>query len=455
MERKKIEIKKQNKNYYHSYPKLFAASFFILILIGAALLMLPISIKQGSVSFIEALFTATSASCVTGLVVFDTFTKWTLFGQIVILFLIQIGGLGFITIITMLSRFLKKRVSLKEKLLLKESFGGIYASDMRKLVKRVLEGTVIFEVLGAAILSSQFIPQMGLKNGLYTSVFLSVSAFCNAGFDVLGRIEAGSSLITVNDNPVILITISFLIIIGGIGFVVWDDIIENKARFKMYNLHTKLTLITTAVLLIGGMLIYFAFEANNCFEDMPFWQKILNSFFASSTTRTAGFNSIANGDLSAQSKIMTYILMFIGGSSGSTAGGIKTSTAAVILICAVSTIKNSRDVEIFGKRIPETALRKAVSIATINSFLIFTSSILISLIQPNLMYSDILFECISAIGTVGMSTGITAQLTIVSQIIITLLMFIGRITSLIFVFLFIADNAGKNTQKPKGNMLIG
>lgn len=275
-ERTKKRLK--NKNYYSSYPKLVVLSFLGLILTSTVLLMLPVSVKNGNVSFLDALFTATSAGCVTGLIVFDTFSKWTLFGQMVIICTIQIGGLGFITIMTMLTRFIKKRVSLKEKLLLRESVGTIYSGEMKSLVKTVLSGTILFEVLGAVILATQFIPQMGIKNGLYTSVFLSISAFCNAGFDIMGRIEPGSSLITVNDNPVILLTLSMLIIIGGIGFIVWDDICKRKANFKRYTVHTKLTLVTTAVFLIVSAILFAVFEWNNTFSDMPIWQKLLNAF---------------------------------------------------------------------------------------------------------------------------------------------------------------------------------
>lgn len=457
-EQPKDKTIKKNKNYYYSYPKIVAVSFFAVIMIGTVLLMLPISIKGESVSFMDALFTATSATCVTGLVVFDTFSQWTLFGQIVILCLIQIGGLGFVTIITMLMRFLKKKVTLREKLLLKESFGSIPTGNTKKIVKTVLIGTIIFELSGATVLCTQFIPQMGLKNGLYTSVFLSVSSFCNAGFDVLGRTEPGSSLITVNTNPVILLTIAALIIIGGIGFIVWSDIVDFKFRVKRYSLHTKLTLTTTAILLIGGTILYYIFERENCFSDLSTGEKILNAFFTSTTTRTAGFNSVANGDLSAPSKVITYILMLIGGSAGSTAGGIKTTTVAVLFLCAISTLKSSNDIEVFGKRITIDIIRKAVAVTVINLTQIFISSVIITLCQPELRYSDILFECISAIGTVGMSTGITSSLELLPKIIIALLMFVGRITSLVFAFMFILDsrkNDIHNSQKPKGNLLVG
>lgn len=447
--------RKKNVNYYYSYPKMVAFSFFLMIIIGTILLMLPISVKDGSVGFTDALFTATSATCVTGLVVFDTFTKWTLFGQIVILCLIQIGGLGFITIMTMLSRYIKKRVSLREKLLLKESVGNIYTGDTRKLVKNVIFGTVICELAGAILLFTQFISQMEFKNALYTSVFLSVSAFCNAGFDVMGRIEAGSSLITVNNNPVILLTISALIIIGGIGFIVWDDILDKKARVKRYHLHTKLTLITTAILLLCSTLLYYVFERNNTLSQMSVGQGFLNAFFAGTTARTAGFNSIPIADMSEESKMLTNILMFIGGSSGSTAGGIKTATVAVLFLCVLATLKNSKDIEAFGRRITVDTVRKAVAIAFINLSEVLVASVIITICQPELGYSNVLFECFSAIGTVGLGIGITPMLELLPKIIIITLMFAGRITSLVFAFMFYLDIKNKSSQKPKGNLLIG
>lgn len=451
----KKKVKKKNRNYYSSYPKLVAVSFLGLIAIGTALLMLPISYKTGTVTPLEALFTATSASCVTGLIIFDTFTKWTLFGQLVILGMIQIGGLGFITIMTMLSRFIKARVSLKEKLILKESVGTIYKGDMKSLVNTVLIGTMLFEGLGAIILATQYIPLMGFKNGLYTSVFLSISAFCNAGFDVMGRISAGSSLIEVNNNPIIILTISALVIIGGIGFIVWDDIYRNRAKFKRYLVHTKITLVTTATLLIGGTIVFAIFEWNNTLADMPIWQKLINAFFAGVTPRTAGFNSIPISDMKGVSLVLTYGLMFIGGSAGSTAGGAKTATVAILALCATSTLRNKKDIDVFGRRITDDIIRKAAAIVTINTTAIFISSAVISLCQGELGYTNIVFECISAIGTVGMTTGITSSLNTLPQIIIIVLMFIGRITSLIFAFSISFSNKNITTKKPTGNIMIG
>ncbi|MGN1329471.1 MAG: TrkH family potassium uptake protein [Eubacterium sp.] len=455
MQIKKSKKKPHIKNYYSTYPKIVALSFLMVIIIGTGLLMLPISVKDGSVSFIDALFTATSATCVTGLVQFDTFTKWTLFGQLVILCMIQIGGLGFVTLIMLLARFVRQRVSVKQKILLKESIGSIFTGNLKELGKTVIGGTAFFEISGAIILSTHFIPQMDFKNGLYTSVFLSVSAFCNAGFDVMGRIEAGSSLITVNDSPLVLLTISALIIIGGIGFIVWDDIKKNKFNFKKYCFHTKITLSVTATLLILGTVIYYIFEANNTLADMSFGKGLLNAFFTSVTTRTAGFNSISTGDMTGASKMLTYILMFIGGSSGSTAGGIKTSTFAVVCMAVVSVIKQSDTCERFGRRVSDEIIRKAVAVFFSNIALVLLASFIIFAVQPSLDFFDVLFECFSAMGTVGMSTGITPLLSLSSKIIITALMFIGRVTSLIFVFTFRFDINKKSVLKPLGNLLVG
>ena len=446
---------KSKKNYTNSYPRLVALSFIILILVGALLLMLPISVKSGSVSFLDALFTATSASCVTGLVIFDTFTKWTLFGQIVIICLIQIGGLGFITIITLFSRFVKKRFSVHEKILLRESLGSIYTGGTKGLVRVVVGGTAIFELLGAAILSTQFIPQLGVKSGLYTSVFLSISAFCNAGFDIMGRISPGSSLMSVNDNPVIILTIAFLIIAGGIGFLVWDDIVSNRFKAKKYNVHTKLVLVTTAILLVIGTVFFMIFEYSNTLDGMPIWQKILNSFFASSTARTAGFNSVSNASLTAPSRMITDILMLIGGSSGSTAGGIKTTTIAIMFLCVISTFRKKSNVEIFGKRISSDDMMKSAAIVFINVAQIVAGAIVIIIAQPSLELSDVLFECFSAMGTVGMTTGITSSFETIPKIVIILMMFIGRLTSLVFAFTFFYGVKRSSAQKPRGNLLIG
>lgn len=446
----------EKKNYSLTYSKIVSIGFALLILIGTALLMLPISSKTGSVSFVDALFTATSATCITGLVPFDTFTGWTFFGQLVLISLIQIGGLGFITMLSVIVRLTKKKMSLKQKMLLKESVGSLTLGDVKELVKSVLIFTASCESTGALLLMTRFIPLTGsFKQGIYMSVFTSISAYCNAGFDLMGMFSPSSSLISVNNDAVIIITISLLIIMGGLGFIVWEDMKQNKFRYSGFTVHTKLTLITTLILLLGGGILFFVFESGNTFESMPPGQKIINAFFCSVTPRTAGFNSVDISAMASSSKMLTIILMFIGGSSASTAGGVKTSTIAVLFLCLLSNIRNKEEVDAFDKRISLETVKKAVSVVMINLVEIFIAIVLISTIQGDLSLTDIIFECTSAIGTVGMSTGITSFLGKTSKIIIIALMYIGRLTSLIFALSFVRAKPKTSTKKPKCNIMVG
>ncbi|MGN0529340.1 MAG: TrkH family potassium uptake protein [Eubacterium sp.] len=448
---------KKSKNYSLTYPKIVALGFALIILIGTILLMLPISSRGEEISFIDAFFTATSATCVTGLVTYDTATTWSLFGQIVILCLIQIGGLGFLTVIAFVSGIIKKRMSLKEKMLLKDAVGSLNIGGGKNLVRSVLLLTLCCEVTGAIILSTRFIPLAGVPKGIYLSVFTSISAFCNAGFDLMGSFVPSSSLTTVNNDPVIIITVSLLIIIGGLGFIVWQDMRDKKFNFKNFSIHTKLVLTITSVILVGCTVLFLVFEYANekTLADMPLWQKLLNAFFANVTTRTAGFNSIDTAGLTSASKMLTIMLMFIGGSSGSTAGGVKTTTVAVLILCVISTLKNKDDVNAFDHRINNTAIKKAISIVFINFAEIVTATFLILLFQKGFTLIDVLFECTSAIGTVGMSTGITPELCTASKLVIIFLMYVGRLTSLIFALMFISLRAKTTTQKPLGNILVG
>lgn len=448
---------KKSKNYSLTYPKIVALGFALIILIGTVLLMLPVSSRGEEISFIDAFFTATSATCVTGLVTYDTATTWSLFGQIVILCLIQIGGLGFLTVIAFVSGIIKKRMSLKEKMLLKDAVGSLNIGGGKNLVRSVLLLTLCCEVTGAIILSTRFIPLAGVTKGIYLSVFTSISAFCNAGFDLMGSFAPSSSLTTVNNDPVIIITVSLLIITGGLGFIVWQDMRDKRFNFKGFSIHTKLVLAITSFILVVCTALFLAFEYANekTLADMPAWQKVLNAFFANVTTRTAGFNSIDTAGLTSASKMLTIMLMFIGGSSGSTAGGVKTTTIGVLVLCVISTLRNKDDVNAFDHRINNTAIKKAISIVFINLAEIVTATFLILLFQKGFTLIDVLFECTSAIGTVGMSTGITPELCTASKIVIIFLMYVGRLTSLIFALMFISLRAKTTTQKPLGNILVG
>lgn len=445
----------EKKNYSLTYPKIVAAGFALIIILGSILLSLPVSSKHGSVAFIDALFTATSATCITGLVPFDTFSNWSVFGQLVILCLIQIGGLGFITVLSLLVNVFRKKMSLKYKMLLKESVGSFHLSDVKILVKTVIVFTVSCELVGAVILAFRFVPLTDLKRGIYMAVFTSVSAFCNAGFDLMGIFSPSSSLTTVNNDPVILLTISILVIFGGIGFIVWQDLKDKKFKLKSLTVHSKLVFFTTAVLLLGGMVLFFVFEYNYTFKDMNFGSKLLNSFFCSVTPRTAGFNSVEISEMNPVSRMLTTVLMFIGGSSGSTAGGVKTTTIAVLILCVIANLRNKDEITVFNNRITLDTVRRAVAVAVTNLFEIFIGIIIISLIQSEFSLSDVIFECVSAMGTVGITTGITPNLNAVSQMVIIVLMYIGRLTSLIFALSFVVTKPKTTTKKPKGEFMVG
>lgn len=439
-----------------SYSQMIALGYFLVITIGTMLLSLPISSRNNlSTGFINALFTSTSATCVTGLVIFDTFTQWSIFGQVVILILIQIGGLGFMTIITMFSFLLKRKIGLKERGLLRESVNTMYIGGIVRLIKKILLGTLIFEGLGAILLSIRFIPRMGLTSGIYNGIFHSVSAFCNAGFDLMGKYGRYSSLVSFSDDVVVNLTIILLIIVGGIGFFVWDDITKHKHRFKRYQLHTKIVLSTTAILIVLGAISFYIFERSNLLSEMDMGERILASLFGSVTPRTAGFNTVDTAALTPASKLLTMILMFIGGSPGSTAGGIKTTTLAVVLISLWSSLRYTKKDSIFGRRLEDNALRRASAVVTVNLIITLSATFLIITTNVALSLSDVLFEVLSAIGTVGLSTGITGSLNDFAQIVIALLMYCGRVGSLSFAFLFTEHRVPSSVQSPREKINIG
>ena len=433
-----------------------AIGFALLILAGTALLMLPISSKTGGASFIDALFTATSAGCITGLVPFDTFTNWSVFGQIVIIILIQTGGLGFITILAAIVGLLRRKMSLKQKMLLKESIGSLTLGDVKSLVKSVAIFTALCELAGAVILSFRFVPLTGsVRRGIYMALFTSISAYCNAGFDLMGQFSPSSSLTSVNNDPIVLLTISLLIIFGGLGFIVWTDMRRHRFRFSLLSVHTKLTLITTGILLVSGTLLFMTFEYSHTLSDMGVGQKLLNAFFCSVTPRTAGFNSVDIASMTPMSKMLTIILMFIGGSTGSTAGGVKTTTVAVIVLCVVASVREKDDVNVFNKRVTPDTIRKSVAIILTNFELILTGSVVLYFTESGVKLTDIVFECASALGTVGMTAGITPDLCVVSKLTIIILMYIGRLTSLILALSFVQTKPKTNSQKPKGSIMVG
>lgn len=417
--------------------RIILLGFLGLILIGSILLMLPISsYSDKNISFLDALFTATSASCVTGLSIYDTNTTWTTFGKVIILIMIQIGGLGIMSIFTIFALFAKRELNLTERLTISETINEFNLSDVVKLFLKILSVTLFFEILGALLLFTQLAPIYGTGSGLFKSIFVSISAFCNAGFDLFGtELTPFSSLTEFNTNKVLLLTISCLIIIGGLGFVVWKDIWHHKFCIRKYSLHTKIVLIMTFILLVLSTGFIYTFEYNNTLQNMSFDNQLLNSFFSSVTPRTAGFNSIETTALTNESKLLTMILMVIGGAPGSTAGGIKITTIAVLVLCAVFFIRGREDIQIMKNSISYNTIFKAVCILMLALLITFTATFII-LIDNDITFVDALFEITSAFGTVGMSTGITPILNPLSKVVLMVCMFLGRLGPLTLVIAF-------------------
>ncbi len=438
------------------YPKLLAVGFLALILLGACLLSLPIASKSGQATpFLTSLFTATSATCVTGLVMVDTYLHWSLFGHVVLILLIQIGGIGFMTLMTAFSLALHRSISLRERTLLKENFNMPEIGGMVRLTKRILLGTLCVEGIGAVILSGCLIPRLGITDGIWSAVFLSISAFCNAGFDLFGRFEAFGSLVAFADHTVLLLTVSLLILIGGIGFIVWDDVLRHRFRFRKYRLHSKIALTVTALLTVCGTLLFLLFEREATGADFSLGKQVLHAFFDSVTPRTAGFNAVDIAALTPASKLLTVLLMMVGGSPGSTAGGLKTVTVAVLLICALSNLRRRSGYNVFGRRLPRDILVNAVSVLATYLTLLFTGLFVICAVQPELDFLNVLLECVSAISTVGMTTGITRSLLPISQGILILMMFCGRIGSLSFAMVFMQKQKQEIALSPEETVGVG
>ena len=434
--------------------RVIAQGFALIILVGALLLTLPIATRTGEVNFLNALFTATSATCVTGLVVADTFQNWTIFGQIVIISLIQIGGLGFMTVGVYISILLKRRIGLQERETLHESVNTLEIAGVVRLVKRIVQGTFLIEGVGALLLATRFIPQFGVPKGIYYSIFHSISAFCNAGFDLMGVQGEYSSLVSFEGDMIVNITVIALILIGGIGFIVWNDISTNKWHFKKYLLHTKIVLVTTLGLTVVTTVLFLLFENNNVFQGMTPLEMLLGALFSSVTPRTAGFNTVDTAALTDASKLLTMILMFIGGSPGSTAGGAKTTTMVVLAFYALAMIRNQEDINLFGRRLTSDVVKKANAVVVINLTLAFTAAMVIMAMQT-IPFTDVMFEVLSAINTVGMSTGITRDLNLISRILIIVLMYCGRLGSLSFDLVFAQKSTTDNVRQPQERIIVG
>lgn len=448
--------KKKNKSIEKkSTTRLIASGFALIILVGALLLTMPVSNRSGQGNFLNSLFTATSATCVTGLVVADTYQNWTTFGQVIILCLIQVGGLGFLTLGAFISVLLKKRIGLQQREQLHESVNTLEIAGVVRLVKKIVVGTVIIELTGAILLAFRFIPRFGVARGIYFSVFHAVSAFCNGGFDLMGVNEEYSSLVAFEGDVVVNLVIVTLILVGGIGFIVWDDVMRNKWHFHKYLLHSKIVIATTLILTVVGTILFLFTENEASFAGMSPLEKLLGALFSSVTPRTAGFNTVDTAALSNAGKIITIVMMFIGGSPGSTAGGVKTTSIVVLLFYAGAMVLNREDINLFGRRLTEDVVKKANAVVIINFSLAIIASVIIMALQPLLNFEDVIFEVLSAIGTVGMTTGVTRSMCAASRIVLIVLMYCGRLGSLSFALIFAQKKTSASVRQPQEKIIVG
>lgn len=440
-----------------SAVQVLALGFLLIIFVGGSLLSLPFFSKNGEATpFIDALFTATSAVCVTGLTTLNTAMHWNPAGQLLIMILIEIGGLGFMSLPVVLYFVMRKKITLSTRMLLREALNLDDMSGAFRLMMYIVKLALVIQGIGAILLSFQFVPEFGWKKGIFFGIFHSISSFCNAGFDLLG-----DSLVPYQSNPYVLIVIGLLIISGGLGFIVWQDILFYKER-KKFSLHSKLALTTTFVLLLGGFIVFFFTEQNagNLTEGTNFIERLANTFFMSVTPRTAGYYSINYLDMTNAGLIATMFLMYIGGTSGSTAGGLKTTTFAVLVIQVISIFKGRQRAEFHGRTIPSATVFRALTLFFITLSLCVVSIMLLSVTENIPDYSGIeyiAFEVFSAFGTVGLTMGLTPDLSIAGKIIIMLLMYIGRV-GFFTVGFSLLTKAAKPTAKykyPDETIMIG
>lgn len=437
-----------------SAVQILALGFITLISVGGLLLSLPISSVNGEyTSLIDSLFTATSAVCVTGLITIDTGTHWNTFGQIIIITLIEIGGLGFMSFTTFIASVLGRKITLRDRLIMQEAMNTYGIQGMVKMVRYVMAFTFTIQGIGAVLLSPYFIPRYGVIKGIYYSIFHSISAFCNAGFDLIGNFD---SLTSFNESPIFLFIIAALLIGGGLGFTVWLELYNRKVTRKI-SVHTKIVLSTTVILLIGGTILIFLLEYNNgkTIGDMSLTNKISNSFFTSASPRTAGFNSISIGDMTDSSKFTTVVLMFIGGSPGSTAGGLKTTTFGLILLSVISILKGREETEAFGKRFSKELVYKAFTLLFLAICLVSFVTMALSILEPKESFIDLLYEAASAFGTAGLTTGVTQRIGSISKIILMATMYLGRVGPLTIALALMRKKKKSLYRYPEGKILIG
>ena len=436
--------------------QIIIGGFMAVILVGSILLMLPIATQSGKgATFLEALFTSTSAVCVTGLVVQDTATYWSLFGQMVILLLIQIGGMGVVTLAVLVSLISGKRIGLKQRSTMQEAIAAPSIGGIVKLTGFIVETTIAIEVIGALLLFPVFYKDFGFWRGMWYAVFHAISAFCNAGFDLMGESGKYSSLTGYMDNLVVNIVVMALIIIGGIGFLTWEDVKNKGVYIKKYRMQSKVILMMTSILIVFPFLFFYFFELNGAqWEELSEGRRIIVSLFQVVTPRTAGFNTIDLGRLSEAGQALMMLLMLTGGAPGSTAGGMKITTIAVLVMIMVSVFRRKEEANCFGRRIPEDTVKFAATILLMY-FLLFTAGGIVISISEGLPMLTCLFETASAIGTVGLTLGITPGLGVVSKCVLISLMFFGRVGCLTLVFAASSGTKINMAKLPKEKITVG
>ena len=444
-------LQKNNRRRSMSPFQIIIAGFFLLILLGAGLLMLPFSSRGGTVTpFPDAMFTAVSATCVTGLIVRDTATYWSVFGQTVILALIQIGGMGVITVGVAIMRISGKKIGLWQRSTMQESISAPQFGGIVRLTGFILKTSAIIELTGAALLAPAFCREFGIAKGLWYSLFHSISAFCNAGFDLMGVKEPFSSLCTYSGSTYVNLVVMLLIITGGIGFLVWSDIGTHRHRFKKYSLQSKVVLLTSLLLIFLPALYFFLCEYNG----LEMQERCLSSLFQSVTARTAGFNTQDLAEMSESGTALMTLLMLIGGSPGSTAGGMKTATVAVLFFSAIAVFSRKNDVQCFRRRLSDETVRNAGAILFMYLVLFFTTGIIISRTE-GLPLLTCLFETGSAVGTVGLTLGITGKLSLLSRTLLMVLMFFGRVGGLTLIYAALPSSENKNSRLPLDKISVG
>lgn len=443
---------------FHNPAMVIVSSFFILILVGTFLLMLPICSRSGEVTpFLNSLFTATSATCVTGLVVYDTYTYFSIFGQCVIITLIQLGGLGLVTLTSFFYLIIGKKMGLRTAHLAQESVSSDEHINTVHLIKMVVILTFLFEFVGTLILLTQFVPRFGAY-GAFMSVFFAISSYCNAGFDLLGMNGEFSSLVSMQGNPVVTFTIMALIVCGGLGFIVWQDIYNYRRRRRLM-LHSKIVLITTAILIVVGFIGFLVMEWNNprTMGNMDVLGKMHHSLFQSVTTRTAGFNTIDLNDMTEISKLISIVLMFIGAAPGSTGGGMKITTMVVLLMTVISIIRGRTETIVLRRKVDKTIVYKALAVASLAGILVIFTTAILLLTGDAKSGINALFETVSAFGTVGLSVGVTGQAGLISKIMLIITMFLGRVGPVAFALSISLRSGSKLTRQvvPEGKIWVG